>query len=229
MSKEYLAQEFTFIAFRDSRGAAKLIATLKPELTGVDEARFKVMAELSCLAYQLTKIPLIAAREKGQDGKESLRELMGKSALYCRADQLEELVNLRCQLFDESQARREKYADKERASQSIAWVWTKVRGEEMEELSEEAKNYCGGLGFGLQEGIEDLRRVSESGEFEPAEFLKKIFALAHFLGLKNELNLFQFMAEKQRGRIALRKGDLTKKDKEEEWQRLLPLARQYFG
>lgn len=214
MSKEYLAQEFTFP---------------EPELPRVDEARFKVMAELSCLAYQLTKIPFIEAREKGQDGKESLRELMGKTALYCRQDQLEEVVNVRSKLFDEAQADRERRLGKEMAEQSVAWVWAKVRGEEIEELAEEAKNYRGRLGFGLQEGIEDLRRVSESEEPELSKLLKEIFDLAHFLGLKNELNLFRFMAEKQRRRIALGKDYLTQEDKVKEWQRLLPLARQYFG
>jgi hypothetical protein len=184
------------------------------------------MAELSCLTYQLTKIPLIEARQNGESGREKLRELTGKTALYCRQNELEELVDLRSRLFDEAQADRERHSGKEAANQSIAWVWAKVRGEEIKELEEEAKNYRGSLGFGLQERIENLKRIDS--ELGHRELLRGIFDLAHFLGLKNELNLFRFMAEKQRGRIALGKERLTEEDKEKEWQRLLPLARQYF-
>jgi hypothetical protein len=228
MSKECLAQEFTFIAFKDTRGAAQFLTTFKPELSAADEARFKVIAELSCLTYQLTKIPFIEAAQRGQDGQEKLRELMGETALCCRRDQLKELVNLRTRLFDESQAEREKYAGREAASQSIDWVWAKVGEEEIKELEEAARDYRGSLKFGLQEGIVNLKRISELGEQGHRELLREIFDLAHFLGLKNELNLFRFMAEKQRGRIALGKRYLTKEDKEEEWQRLLPLAQKYF-
>jgi hypothetical protein len=228
MSKEYLARQFTFIAFKDTRGAARFLATLRPELLAADEARLRVMAELSCLTYQLTKIPFIEAMGERQDGREKFRELMRDTAPYCRTDQLEELVNLRARLFYESQAGREKHSGREVASQSIDWVWAKVGGEEVKELEEAAKDYRGSLEFGLEERIKNLKRVSGWGWQGHRELLREIFDLAHFLGIKNELNLFRFMAEKQRGRIALGKRHLTKEDKEEEWERLLPLARQYF-
>ena len=186
------------------------------------------MAELSCLTYQLTKIPFIEAMEEGQDGRENLRELMGNIALYCRTDQLEELVNLRARLFYESQAGRERHLGREVASQSTTWVWAKVGGEEIKELEEAAKDYRGSLEFGLEERIKNLKRVCGWGWQGHRELLREIFDLAHFLGIKNELNLFRFMAEKQRGRIALGKKHLTVEDKEREWQRLLPLARKYF-
>jgi len=76
--------------------------------------------------------------------------------------------------------------------------------------------------------VEDIELLVTSGIRDLKVWLGKIFTLAEFLGVKSERDLFQFMVEKQRGRIAQKGDHLPEAEKEAEWQRLLPLASQLF-
>lgn len=180
-----------------------------------EKALFKTIAELSCLTYQLTKIPFI----KGE-GRGGLKELLGEITISDEQE-LEEIVVLRAGLFDKAQAARGSF-------QTIDWVWEKV-AEEVAELQEESQGYEGGLKQGLEQGIEKIKVQAGSDEPDLEALLGSVFDLARFLGVKNELNLFRFMAEKQEARIGMGRAFLTAQDKALEWQRLLPLAQKYFN
>jgi hypothetical protein len=183
------------------------------EIVSSESVQLHTFAELSDIAYQVTKIPFVAGR-----GEVDLRELMADTVVRCNREELDQMINLRTALFCESQAAREKLHGKQEGSQSLGWVWNKVR-DEVEELDKESQGHW---------GVEDVKRIASADEIDPKSILRAVFNMAQYLGVKNERGIFEFMAVKQRGRIAMGKGKMTREDKLAEWEELAPVARASF-
>ncbi|MGI5825847.1 MAG: hypothetical protein ACOX50_00365 [Patescibacteria group bacterium] len=184
------------------------------EIAYFENVRLHTFAELSDIVYHVTKIPFVAGR-----GEADLRELMADTVVRCNRKELEHMVKLRTALFYESQAAREKLHGKQEGSQSLEWVWNKVR-DEVEELEKESRGHW---------VVEDIKRIASAREIDPKSILKAVFDMAQYLGVKNERGIFEFMAVKQRGRIAIGKGKMTHEDKLAEWEELVPVAKDSFN
>lgn len=225
------------------------------EFKAEEMAFYKVVAEASCLAYQLTKIPIIrksvdflelnGGLERIDFGTLLTETLLnGTNYLLLETPKLAEVDWLSWQKACDIRSELFCYALEERwrrkgslvgAWQSEEWVWRKVKGEEIWELVEEAEKFQQvleaekqPLALTLLSRIERLRGLAQSELGDIEEWLLEIFDLIGYLGVENKLNLFLFMKEKQEGRIALGENHLTKNDKEKEWERLGPILRKYF-
>jgi hypothetical protein len=215
----------------------QVVASLEGQrgIPGAEDARYKTIAELSCLAYQLTKIPFIQKGGACFVAEAELMEVLAETALSSNVGDLVEICELRAHLYGEAERERLRTHGRESFFQDQAWVWNKVVGEEVGELAAETTHYLNCLvtlgedGSVTAEGVAAIEVLAVKEERDLAVWLKEIFALAQRLGVRSELALFKFMAEKQRGRIALGKKHLTEEDKAEEWQRLIPAAQQYFN
>jgi hypothetical protein len=183
------------------------------EIVSSENVRLHTFAELSDIAYQVTKIPFVTGR-----GEANLRELMADTVIRCNREELDYMVKLRTALFYESQVAREKLHGKQGGSQSLEWVWSKVQ-DEVEELEKESRGHW---------VAEDIKRIAYAAEIDPKGILGAVFNMAQYLGVKNERGIFEFMAVKQRGRIAMGKGKMTREDKLAEWEELVPVARDSF-
>lgn len=176
-----------------------------------DEARLKTLAEVACLAYHLTKLPFAQAKDEAE-GKAALKTLLISSEIHCSREDLEKITDSRAELYQQSLAHRLlTKASRQEAEQGPEWIWDKVVNEEAKELAEETKGFVD-----LLEKIKPLTELVETGSREEVIWLKEILQAARALGIKNDLNLFRFMIEKQKRRIAL--GKTT-----DEWETLRPL------
>ncbi|HUV72333.1 MAG TPA: hypothetical protein VMW25_04935 [Clostridia bacterium] len=217
------------------------------EIGAKEEALYKVIAESSCLVYQLTKIPIIKKVDQHQNpfkgclfmqilglGAENLYQTLLQTATGDR-DEVLKACNIRTQLFCQALSARINYKGSLRAAwQSEGAVWSKVCGEEVSELVQEADSFLALAGEddfpGLKGKIREIEVTrADFKQRDVGQWLRWVFELASFLGVKSELNLFEFMAEKQQGRIAMGKQVLSPEDKKAEWQKLLPRARKYFN
>jgi len=189
----------------------RLIREVDESKQAYHEAKLKTLAELSCLTYHLTKLPFIQT-ENESEGKAALRALLVSSGVCCSANELEEIVNLRAELYQQSLARRLlTKKSPEEAQQGPQWIWNKVINEEAMELVEETGGF-----IDLLENVEPVAKLAEAKEENAQFWLKEVLKAAHALGVKNDWDLFHFLIEKQRRRIALGKTA-------DEWEVLRPL------
>lgn len=189
-----------------------------------ERARLKTVAELCCITYQLTKLPFMEEGKEGE-GQERLRLLLTAAVSSCTEAEISEMVELRTRLYEETLANRSTGVGVVRLTQQNAeWVWSKVIGEEVGELAFEANSLLvsTGLVLPLVEGIVSIQNLVAVGERNTRLWLREIFGLARTLGVRSEFGLFKFMTEKQRRRNAMGKT-------EDEWEVLLPVAKEYFS
>lgn len=211
MSKELATtalSDLSFVAFTSFGDARRFMESAMMTEKAVEEARLKTLTETSCLAYQLTKIPVIRAVVEGKGCREELFKLLRATAVNATEEELKEMVELRLKLFQESLEDRA-LGGSSLVWQTEEWVWDKVTNEEILELSSEAGTCRGDLKPEIDQKVGEICFHAFSGEREVPVMLGKIFELARLLGVKNELNLFRFITAKQEGRIASGKDALA--------------------